>query len=255
VKEKTRLAKWLPHTDIQLLRLVVIGLATGCVWLAVVYFKGAIDGQLFLGLLTFVLWLPLAVGLWLLKQWARFLALTVLWLMVFVVPFGQVSAMAVVDGDLPPLPIWEQLMYRVVPLVIPAMFFIEVLHAYGSEFQWPDGSAAAANSIIGRPTPPRSWLFWCLGVIATPALLVVLLNLDIRLKGGCIPIDAQGHSWLLWTILPLVCVVLGLLVFLRAAPADVTRLNRTVRGLAYAAGMLLFYVDISSYLGLNSLCG
>ena len=65
MKEKTRLAKWLPHTDIQLLRLVVIGLATGCVWLAVVYFKGAIDGQLFLGLLTFVLWLPLAVGLWL----------------------------------------------------------------------------------------------------------------------------------------------------------------------------------------------
>jgi hypothetical protein len=253
--KEMRLAKWLPQTDSELLRLVVIGLATGCVWLAVIYFQGAIDGQLFLGLLTFVLWLPLAVGLWLLKQWARFLALTILWLMVFAVPFGQVSAMAVVDGDLPPLPIWEQLIYRVAPLVIPATFFIEVLHAYGSEFQWPRGSeAAAANSASARPTPPRSWLLWCLGVIAVPALLVVPLNLDIRRKGGCIPIDAQGHSWLLWTILPLVGVALGLLVFLRAAPANATRLNRTVRALAYSAGMLLFYVDISSYLGLNSLC-
>jgi hypothetical protein len=30
--------------------------------------------------------------------------------------------------------------------VVPAVFFIEVLHAYGSEFQWPHASEAAANS-------------------------------------------------------------------------------------------------------------
>ena len=248
-----RLVKWLPQTDIKLLRLVVIALATGSLWCAVIYFQRAIDGQLFLGLLTFVLWLPMAVGLWLLKQWARFLALTVLWLMVFIVPFGQVSMMAVVDGDFPPLPIWEQLMYRVAPIVIPAMFFIEVLHDYGSEFRWPLGSAAAANSATARPNPPRSWLFWCLGVIATPALIVVLQNLDIRLKGGCMQIDEQGHSWLLWSILPVVSVVVGLLAFLRAAPAGASRTHRTVRALAYIAGMLLFYGDTSGYIGFYSL--
>ena len=140
-----------------------------------------------------MLLLPLAAGLWLLMPWARYLSLFLLWIIVFVTPFN-VGPFAVVDGDSPPLPIWEQLMYLVAPLVIPSMFFIEVLCAYEPEFR---RSRVSETTPALRTTPalvPRSWVLWCMAVFAIPVLLVAFLNLDIRLMGGCLPMSPAPHQ-------------------------------------------------------------
>ena len=165
--------------------------------------------------------------------------------------------MAAVDGDEPPLPIWEQLMYRVVPLVIPAMFFIEVLYAYGCEFQRSPGREVGASNSTAKPTPPRSWFLWCLAVIGTPALLVALLNLEIRLEGGCLPLGAknqQAHGQPLWIITPMICVALGLLLYLNAIPSTASRPNKIIRAVVYTGAILLFYGDVSSYLEITKFC-
>jgi hypothetical protein len=251
--------KFLPQTRIDLLRLVVIGSAMGCIWFAVIYLQGAIPGRPFGGFLSLFLWLPLAAGLWLLKPWARSLALVILVLIVVGTPFAEVSGMAAVDGDEPPLPIWEQLMYRVVPLVIPAMFFLEVLYAYGCEFQRPLGreDGASTRTETETPTLPRSWLLWCLAVVGAPALLVAVLNLRIRLEGGCLPPGEKNQPALgqpLWMVPAMVCVALGLLLYLRAIPSVASRPNKIIRATFYTGTMLLFYGDVSSYLEMTNLC-
>jgi hypothetical protein len=249
--------KFLPQTRIDLLRLVVIGSAMGCIWFAVIYLQRAISGRPFAGFLSLFLWLPLAAGLWLLKPWARSRALVVLVLIVIGTPFAEVSGMAAVDGDQPPLPIWEQLMYRVVPLVIPAMFFLEVLYAYGCEFQRPLKQEDGASTRTETPTLPRSWLLWCLAVVGAPALLVALLNLGILLEGGCLAPwekNQPAHGQPLCIVPDMVCVALGLLLYLRAIPSVASRPNKIIRATVYTGTMLLFYADVSSYLEITNLC-
>lgn len=227
----------------------------GCIWFAVIYLQAAISGRLFAGYLGLFLWLPLAAGLWLLKPWARSLALVVLVLIVIGTPFAEVSGMAAVDGDEPPLPIWGQLMYRVAPLFIPAIFFLEVLYAYGCEFQTPAWSLGSPSDIAPKPTPPRSWLLWCLAVIATPALLVMLLNL--RFEGGCLPLETnnnQVHGRPIWIIPPMISVALGLLLYLHAMPSAASRPNKIARAVVYTGTMILFYGDVSSYLEITGFC-
>jgi len=50
-------------------------------------------------------------------QWGAWLALAMLWLMYFftLVPFGEMSTFAMINGDAPPLPIWEELAKYIAP--------------------------------------------------------------------------------------------------------------------------------------------
>ena len=249
--------KLLPQTDVRLLRIVVVCMAMGSLWYAGTYLRAAASGQYYVGVFGFVLLLPLAAGLWLLMSWARYFSLFVLWAVVFVAPFN-VGPFAVVDGDSPPLPIWEQLMYLVAPLVIPSVFFIEVLCACKAEFRWRRVSEATPALRTTPALVPRSWVLWCIAVFAIPVLLVTFLNLDIRLRGGCLPMSPAAHqgspySRSLWISAVLACGA-GLLVFLRAAPAKASRLNKVVRTIIYCAGMLWFYSNVSNYLMLTSFC-
>jgi hypothetical protein len=244
----------LPRTNVELLRIAVIGMVLGCAWCNVQYFRSSIV----VGAVSLVLWVPLAVGLWRLLRWARLLALLILYLFVFT-SFYNVSSFAVSDSAAPPLPIWQQLVELVAPVAIPSVFFIEMLHAYKDEFRWLSDSWVKADRSTPQLLPPRSWLMWCLAVFGVPVITVALLNLDIRLLGGCIPFAAsvsgeQERAVDLWHIPPLAGVTVGLLVFLLAAPKDVSNINRMIRALVYAAGMLWFYACVSSYLGRTSLC-
>lgn len=248
--------KLLPRTDVRLLRVVVVCMTMGFLWYAGTYLRAAASGHYYVGVFGFVLLLPLAAGLWVLMSWARYFSLFLLWALVFFAPFN-VGPFAVVDGDSPTLPIWEQLIYLVAPLVIPSVFFIEVLCAYKLEFRWGGVSEAPAL----RTTPalvPRSWVLWCISVFAIPVLLVALLNLDIRLMGGCLPMPPAAHqgspySRSLWISAVLACGA-GVLLFLRAAPAKASRLNKVVRTIIYCAGILWFYFNVSNYLMLTSFC-
>ena len=241
--------KVLPQTNSRLLRVAVVGLVMGCLWFAVNYLLEAISGQSQWGALSLIVWLPLAAGLWSLREWARFLSLVILWLIIVAAP-TVVGPWKAINGDAPPLPIWGQLMHSVAPVFIPAAFFIEILYAYKREFSWSRVSQAIEAADRPPTMLPRSWFLWCLGVFATPILLVALLNLDARLAGGCIsPLDhGPRYSQALRAISPWVCVISGLVVFLRAAPANAGWRDRVVRSLIYIAGMLWFCSNARGYL-------
>lgn len=244
--------KLLPQTDVRLLRLAVLGMVIACLWFAVTYLRLAIFGQYYLGVLSFILWLPLALGLWLLMAWARYLSLSILWLIIFAAPM-MVGPWEAINGDAPPLPVWEQLTYSVAPLFIPAVFCIEVLYAYKGEFSWSRASRPVVGGGYASTMLPRSWILWCTGVFVIPVLLVALLNLDMRLAGGCISISPTfGHGpryhRVLREVSVWVCVILGLLVVLRAAPASASWCNKLVRALTYTAGMLWFDSNVVGYL-------
>ena len=91
---------------------------------AVTYLRLAFFDQYYFGVLSLVLWL--------LAPWARYLSLSILWLIIFAAPM-MLGPWEAINGDVPPLPVWEQLMYSVAPLFIPAMFCVQVLHAYKGE--------------------------------------------------------------------------------------------------------------------------
>jgi hypothetical protein len=96
-----------------------------------------------------------------------------------------------------------------------------------------------------------------LAAIGAPALLVAILNLVIRLEGNCLPLGAknqQAHGQPLWIIPPMVCVALGLLLYLRAIPSVASRPNKIIRAVVYTGTMLLFYADVSSYLEITNFC-
>jgi hypothetical protein len=244
--------KFLPQTDVRLLRFVVVVMVIACLWFAVTCLRPATFDQYYFGALSLVLWLPLAVGLWLLMPWARYLSLSVLWLIVIATP-TVVGPWEAINGDAPPLPVWEQLMYSVAPLFIPAVFCIEVLYAYKGEFSWPRASRPVEGVGYAPTMLPRSWILWCTGMFVIPVLLVALLNLDMRLAGGCISISPTfGHGpryhWVFREGSVWVCAILGAFVVLRAAPASASRCNKIVRALAYTAGMLWFGSNVVGYL-------
>ena len=244
--------KLLPQTDVRLLRFVVLGMVTACLWFAVTYLRLAIFDRYYFGVLSLALWLPLAVGLWLLMPWARYLSLSILWLIIITIP-TVVGPWEAINGDAPPLPVWEQLMHWVAPVFIPAAFCIEVLYAYKGEFSWPRASRPVEGAGYVPTMLPRSWILWCTGVFVMPALLVALLNLDMRLAGGCISISPTfGHGphyhRVFREISALVCGILGLLAVLRATPAGASWCNKVVRALTYTAGMLWFGSNVVGYL-------
>jgi hypothetical protein len=250
---------WL-KTEFVFLRWTVAAMVVLCAWSAILGVREAISGSLIAGLLGLVIWLTIAVGLCRLMQWGRWLALAVLWLLVLFTlsPFGEMSTLAMINGDAPPLPIWQELVRYIAPFGIVSIFFIEVLYAYRNEFKFSRHTQVAGDLVVSQPSPPRSWTFWSLAVVAVPTLIVFLSTWDIELAGGCIKFydshDARGDPST-FRIIPVVfALVLGLLMFLRAAPTKASRRHLIVRLIVYATVMLMFYGGIRNYLRYNNLC-
>lgn len=66
--------------------------------------------------------------------------------------------------------------------------------------------------------------------------------------------DARGDLSALRPIPVLSVIVLGLLIFLRAAPTNASRRHLIVRLIVYATIMLMFYGGIRNYLWYDNLC-
>jgi len=135
--------KVLPATCSNVLRWTLVALAVACLVTATRYLQFAIGGEPLYGVVAVVFWVPLAIGLWLLKPVARLVATGVLWFVVVVVPLGTINPFAAMDelGPNPP-PVWELVVFWVAPWVVPALFAIHVLGRYKAEFQRQPGSAA-----------------------------------------------------------------------------------------------------------------
>lgn len=249
-----------PKTDFVFLRLAVSAMVALCVWFAIASTRNAFSGSYVAGLVGLVIWSIIGVGLYRLMQWGRWLALAILWLIVFFTlsPFGEMSTFAMINGEAPPLPILEELAKYIAPLGIGAVFFIEVLHSYRSEFKFSRNEPVAGDLASSLPTPPRSWSLWCLAVITVPALVVFLTIWDLQLAGGCIKLS-EANSWRgdpkTFRMIPvLISSCLGLLMFLRAGPVSASRRQLIVRAVVYAAVMLMFYGGIRNYLWYTSRC-
>jgi hypothetical protein len=249
-----------PKTEFVFLRWTVAAMVVLCAWFAFVGVREAIAGSAIAGLLGLIFWLTTAVGLYGLMQWGRWLALAVLWLLVLFTlsPFGEMSTLAMIKGEAPPLPIWHELIRYIAPFGITSLFFIEVLYAYKNEFKFSRRTQVAGDLVASQPAPPRSWIFWSLAVVAAPTLIVFLSTWDIQLAGGCIklydPHDAAAHPSTFRVIPVLFAIVLGSLIFLRAAPTNASRRHLIGRVLVYATIMLMFYGGIRNYLWYNNHC-
>lgn len=249
-----------PKTDFLFLRLTVVVMVALCLWFVIVSVQTAISGSLVAGLVGLVIWSTIGVGLYRLMQWGRWLALAALWLMVLstLSPFGEMSTLAMINGDAPPLPIWEELAKYIAPHGIGTLFFIEVLYGYRGEFKFSRDAQAAGDLHRPPPMPPRSWILWSLAVIGLPTLVVFLSTWDLQLAGGCINLrdlhDIRGGRSIFRIIPVLISVVLGLLIFIRAAPMNASRRHLVVRAIVYATIMLMFYGGIRNYLWYNNRC-
>jgi hypothetical protein len=249
-----------PKTEFVFLRWIVVAMVVLCAWFAILGVREAISGSLVAGLIGIAIWLTIAVGLYRLMQWGRWLALAALWLMVLVTltPFGEMGTLAMINGEAPPLPIWQELARYIAPFGITALFFIEVLYAYRNEFKFSRHTQVAGDLVASQPAPPRSWIFWSLAVVAIPTLIVFLSTRDIQLAGGCIKFydsqDARGDPSTFRLIPVLLVIVLGSLIFLRAAPTNASRRHLIARVIVYATILLMFYGGIRNYLWYNNLC-
>jgi len=249
-----------PKTEFVFLRWTVVAMVVLCAWFAILGVREAISGSLVAGLIGIAIWLTIAVGLYRLMQWGRWLALAVLWLMVLLTlsPFGEMSTLAMSNGEAPPLPIWHELVRYIAPFGITSLFFIEVLYAYRNEFKFSRHTQVAGDLVASQPAPPRSWTFWSFAVVAIPTLIVFLSTRDIQLAGGCIKFydsqDARGDPSTFRLIPVLLVIVLGSLIFLRAAPTNASRRHLIVRVIVYATILLMFYGGIRNYLWYNNLC-
>jgi hypothetical protein len=250
----------LPKTEFAFLRWTVAAMVVLCVWFAIVSAQNAISDSLVAGLVGLAIWSTIGVGLYRLMQWGRWLALAALWLMAFFTlsPFGEMSIFALINGEAPPLPIWEELVRHIAPFGIGTLFFIEVLYAYRAEFKFSRDAKVAGDLAPSLPTPPRSWGLWCLAVIAFPTLTVFLSTWDLQLAGGCIKIS-ESNDWRgdpsTFRIIPvLISSVLGLLIFLRAAPIKASRRQLIARAIVYAVFMVMFYSGIRTHLWYTSRC-
>lgn len=254
-----KMTAW-PKTEFVFLRWTVVAMVVLCAWFAIVGVREAISGSPIAGLLGLVFWLTTAVGLYGLMQWGRWFALAVLWLLVLFTlsPFGEMSTLAMINGEAPPLPIWHELIRYIAPCGITSLFFIEVLYAYRNEFKFSRHTQVAGDLAASQPAPPRSWTSWSLAVVAVPTLIVFLSTWDLQRAGGCIKFyeshDASGDPSTFRIIPVLFAIILGSLVFLRAAPTNASRRYLVVRGIVYATVVLMFYGGIRNYLWYNNLC-
>ncbi len=80
------------------------------------------------------IWLPLAYGLWNLKNAARVGISILLWWVAIVVPVGMINPFAAINGPGPPFPdVWDLAML-VYPCAAVALVALHVLGKYKKEF-------------------------------------------------------------------------------------------------------------------------
>lgn len=133
-----------PQTrDCALLRWTLVALVIACGWVIYRSALRVLDGDHVAGVLGISFWAALAVGLWLRFPAARWIALTILWAIVFIVPLGTINPFAAMDelGPHPPS-VWQLLLFRVVPWVLPSLFAIHVLGKHKGDFRWRRNVAA-----------------------------------------------------------------------------------------------------------------
>lgn len=135
-----------PATNRPLLRVTLVLLVIGCLWLAVQNVLLAGDGDV-VNTLVGLSMLPLAAGLWVCHPLARVVAMGILWCIVIVFPFGLINPFAAMDELGPNPPTVSELLWKhVAPWVIPALAALFVLSKYKTEFRWP-GKSAARQSV------------------------------------------------------------------------------------------------------------
>ena len=128
-------------SDIPLLRWTLIALALACSWVIFRSILRLLDGDYLPGVLGIAFWLLLAAGLWIRLALARWVALMILWALVIVIPLGTINPFYAMDIPSPP-PVWELLLFQVVPWVVPSLFAIHVLGKFKNAFRWRPETAA-----------------------------------------------------------------------------------------------------------------
>ncbi len=89
-----------------------------------------------IGLVLAPLFALLALGMWSLARFARWVTVIWLWVMVLVLPLGVLTSEA--DPQSPGgSPYWGSLLAGITPLVVLGLFFIYVLGKHKREFKWP----------------------------------------------------------------------------------------------------------------------
>ena len=248
---------WWPATPVLIVRVAVVCMVAACVYCAGVGIQGVVAGDFSPAALAILLYIPTAIGLWRLMQWGRWLALAVLWLLLLatVTPFGVLGIFAVINGEHFPFPIWRELV-TIAPVVIPALFFMEVLYSYSGEFRYSRTVSAPGDVAAPSPTPPDSWMLWFIAVVGIPVLMVYLLSWQLEIVGGCFPLEWGPNAGIFeWSGLPsILAILLGSLIYLRAFLRRRNRWRLVIRATIYAVMLLLFRSAIGGYVWYYSRC-
>ena len=128
----------LPDEKSRSLKLVLLLLISACAALSVSAVRMAISGQLLPLLVSLLLWLPLAWGLWRLHPLARRVAVALLWLMVIVLPIGLINPFAAMDGAIDPHTSISTLAIPIYALVGLAVFMLHILGKHKQAFSLGD---------------------------------------------------------------------------------------------------------------------
>lgn len=124
----------LPNTPSPALKGVLLLLIGACAAMAGNALLLAWDGRFLPLVLSTVLWLPLAYGLWVLHPVARKVAVVLLWLVVIVLPIGVINPFAAMDGAIAiDMPLWR-LALPVFGIVGLALAALHILGKHKSEF-------------------------------------------------------------------------------------------------------------------------
>lgn len=78
----------------------------------------------------------LAVGIWYLSRFARWVTIIWLWLLVVLLPLGVFTSRPDPDAA-GGVPYWGSLLAGITPLVVAGLFFIYVFGKHKREFKWP----------------------------------------------------------------------------------------------------------------------
>jgi hypothetical protein len=122
----------LPDEKSRTLKLVLLLLIGACAALIASAVRMAFSGHLVPLLVSLMLWLPLAWGLWMQHPLSRRVAVALLWLMVIVLPIGLINPFAAMDG-LVSGPVLD-VAVPVYGIVAIALFCLHILGKYKQAF-------------------------------------------------------------------------------------------------------------------------
>ena len=124
----------LPGASSRALRGLLILLIGVCAAMTTNALIAAFNGRLLPLVLSLVLWIPLAWGLWILHPLARKVTVALLWMVVTVLPIGVINPFAAMDGAIDiDIPLWR-LALPVVGGVGLALVALHILGKYKTEF-------------------------------------------------------------------------------------------------------------------------